>query len=106
MSKLRQFVNVDDFINHPGTDENYYFEHFLQVCYVSAVNRLPLSPLEHGQTFIESVQKYMPHWTLKQRDNIVYATTVEAMSSNIGDIETYLLKLKRDLHINESGYPW
>ena len=68
------------------------------------VNRLPQSPVQHSKTFIESLQKLMPHWTPKERDNIVYATIVEAMSSSIGDIKTYLLKLKKDLHINESGY--
>ena len=47
----------------------------------------------------------MPHWTPAQRDNVVYATIDEALSSSVLDIEAYLLKLKRELHIGEDGYP-
>ena len=105
LAKPAQSVSVDDFMNHKGTNENYYYEYFIQACYLSVLNRLPQSPIQHTQTFIESVQNLMPHWTPKERDNIVYATIVEAMSSSITDIETYLLQVKRDLHISESGYP-
>ena len=105
LPKSAQSVNIDDFINHPGTTENYYYEHFIQACYFCVLSRLPQTPIEHSQTFIESIQKLMPHWTPKRRDNIVYATIVEAMSSNITDIETYLLQVKKDLRIKESGYP-
>ena len=93
--KSRQLVNIHDFLNQPRSTENYYYEHFLQVCYLCVVNRLTLSPTQHSQTFIESIQKFMPHWTPPQRDNIVYATIVEAMSSSVADIETYLLEIKK-----------
>lgn len=43
----------------------------------------------------------MPHWTPPTKDNIVYATIDEALS---GNIEAYLIKLKKELHIGE-GYP-
>ena len=41
----------------------------------------------------------MPHWTPPCKDNIVYATIDEALSGSMADIEAYLIKLKRDLHI-------
>ena len=47
----------------------------------------------------------MPHWTPAAKDNIVYATIDEALSGSIADIEAYLIKLKKDLHIGEEGYP-
>ena len=47
----------------------------------------------------------MPHWTPPCKDNIVYATVDEALSGSMVDTEAYLIKLKRDLHIGEEGYP-
>ena len=69
------------------------------------VTRLSLSPTAHGKTFIEALQGYMPHWTPPTKDNIVYATIDEALSGNIADIEAYLIKLKKELHIGEQGHP-
>ena len=37
--------------------------------------------------------------------NVVYATIEEALSGSIGDIEAYLTKVKKDLHIGEPDYP-
>ena len=47
----------------------------------------------------------MPHWTPSQGDNVVYATIEEALSGSICDVESYLCKIKRDLHICQPGYP-
>lgn len=35
----------------------------------------------------------------------MYVTIDEAMSGSAIDIKAYMLKLKRDLHIGEEGYP-
>ena len=35
----------------------------------------------------------------------MYATIDKALSDNIADIEAYLRKLKKELHIGEEGYP-
>ena len=35
----------------------------------------------------------------------MYATVEEALSCSVADIEAYLLRLKKDLHIGEAGYP-
>ena len=103
--KLRSAVQIQDFKNGKGTNGNQYYELFLQVCFTCVVNRLSLTPTAHSKTFIESIQGYMPHWTPPTKDNIVYATIDEALSGNIVDIEAYLIKLKKDLHIGEEGYP-
>ena len=47
----------------------------------------------------------MPDWTPSCKDKIVYAEIEEALCGSAVDIEAYLLKLKRDLHIGEEGYP-
>lgn len=104
-SKIRDSVQIQDFSNQIGTNENYYFEQFIRVCYTCVINRLPLLPTDHNKTFTESLQGYMPHWTPPVKDNIVYATIDEALSGSMADIEAYLMKLKRDLHIGEEGYP-
>ena len=101
----RNDIKVEHFKLTPGSNENYYYETFLHVCYTCAATRLSLSPTAHGRTFIEALQGYMPHWTPSTKDNIVYATIDEALSGNIADIEAYLIKLKKELHIGEEGYP-
>ena len=68
-------------------------------------NRLSLQPTAHSKTFIETLEGYMPYWTPPAKDNIVCATIDEALSGNIADIQAYLTKLKKDLHIGEHGYP-
>ena len=105
VSKPRNTVCVNDFKVQPGSNENYYFELLLGVSYKCVVNRLSLSPSEHKSTLIETINTFMPHWTPNKKDKIVYATIDEAMSGSAVDIEAYLLKLKRDLHIGEEGYP-
>ena len=47
----------------------------------------------------------MSHWTPESSDRVVYATVDEAHSGSIDDVGSYLVKLKRDLHIGERGYP-
>ena len=103
--KLRSAVQIQDFKNGKGTNGNQYYDLFLHVCLTCVVNRLSLTPTAHSKTFIESIQGYMPHWTPPTKDNIVYATIDEALSGYIVDIEAYLIKLKKDLHIGEEGYP-
>ena len=54
---------------------------------------------------MESLRKYLPHWTPSSPDNVVYATIKEALSGSISDVETYLTQLKQDLKIGQPGYP-
>ena len=67
------------------------------------MQRLSRAPTECSTTFLEAVQSLMPHWTPTQGDNVVYATIEEALSGSIGNIESYLCKIKRDLHIGQPG---
>lgn len=53
---------------------------------------------------MESLRKYLPHWT-PSPDNVVYTTTKGALSGSISDVETYLTQLKQDLKIGQPGYP-
>ena len=103
--KQRSMVQVKDFSNIYGTNETFYFEMFLRSCYTCVVNRLSLQPTAHSKSFIETLPGYMPHWTPPKKDNVVYATIDEALSGSIVDIESYLSKLKKELHIGEEGYP-
>ena len=105
VSKPREIITVNDFRTKQGSNENYFFEFFSYVSYKCVTNRLPLPPSEHKSALIETINTLMPHWTPNNKDKIVYATVDEAMSGNALDIEAYLLKLKRDLHIGEEGYP-
>ena len=100
-------VKVEHFKLTPGSNEDYYYENFLHACYTRAAKRSSLSPTAHGKTFIKTLQRYMPYWTPPAKDNIVYATICidEALSGNIADIEAYLIKLKKELHIGEERYP-
>ena len=68
----------------------------MAVTYKAVANRLSLSPNDHKSTLIDT---FMPHWTPSQKDKIVYVTIDEGLSGSAVDIEAYLLKLKRDLHI-------
>ena len=74
-------------------------------CYTCVTSRMPLSPTDHKLSFIETINSLMPHWTPTSKDNVVYTTIDEAMSSSMMDIEAYLIKLKRELRIGEQGYP-
>ena len=96
---------MDDFKTKPGSNDAYYLELFLKVCYKCAANRLTLSPIDHKHTFTATIYSFMPHWTPTHKDNIVYTTIDEALSGSIVDIESYLMKLKRDLRIGKEGYP-
>lgn len=99
----RGTVTVQNFKNQPGS---YTRElQFIQMCYLCTVNRLTLLPLSHDKTFMETLQAYMPHWTPECKDKIVYTTITEALSSSIADVEAYLTKLKKDLHIGEVNFP-
>ena len=104
-SKQRNIISINDFITEAESNDNYYFDLFLNVCYTSVAKRMPLSPTDHKHSFIETINTFMPHWTPAHKDNVVYATIDETLSSSIMDIEAYLLKLKRELHIGEQGYP-
>ena len=101
----RNSITPQHFKTGLGTPQNYYLEQFVQVCYLCTVNRLTLPPVEHNKTFMETVQPYMPHWTPPCKDKVVYATVAEALSSSMVDVESYLIKLKKDLHIGEAGFP-
>ena len=81
--------------NVPGTPENYYFGMFIPVYYTCTVNRMTLSPLSHIKTFMETLQKCMPHWTSICKDKITYATITVALSHSCVDVESYLIKLKK-----------
>lgn len=85
----RSTITVQNFYNKQGTPENFYFEGFIQACYLCTVNRLTLPPLSHDKTLMETLQSYMPHWTPACKDKIVYTTVTEALSSSIADIEAY-----------------
>ena len=47
----------------------------------------------------------MLHWNPESPDNVVYATVDEAHSGSIDNVGSYLVKLKKDQHIGEEGYP-
>ena len=59
-------------------------------------NRVPL---------LLKLQKGMPHWTSTPNDKVVYTTVDELYSGCVDDVGKFLVKLKRDLHIGEEGYP-
>ena len=58
--------------------------------------------LSHVKTFMERLQKFMPHWTSMCKDKITYVTITEALSSSC--VECRIL-LKKDLHIEELNFP-
>ena len=104
-SQARHSVALEDFNNRDNTPESFYLQYFLAICHDCTVKRLAFKPTLQPATFLEAVQNYMPHWTPPEKDNVVYATIDEASSGNITDIEGYLSKIKRDLHIGQPGYP-
>ena len=104
-SKQRSSVRVDDFFNGDGTHKCYYYQHFLAVCHACTVRRLPLPPTQYTTTFLEDVQRLMPHWTPSRKDNVVYATIEEAMSGSMSDVQSYLIRVKEELNIGKPGYP-
>ena len=63
--------------------ENMYLHHFKNACFVTAVERLGSASIGLPNTFMESEQRYMPHWTPSQQDNIVYTTIEEASKQDI-----------------------
>ena len=67
--KLRSDVQVRDFTNQYGMNENYSF---LQACYTCAVNRLSLQSTAHSKTFIETLQGYISHWTSPTNYSVRY----------------------------------
>lgn len=106
-TKSQQWVSIQiqNFENHNNTHKSYYLQYLLAVCYACTVQRLSLPPTDCSHTFLKAIQKLMPHWTPSQSDDVVYATIEEALSGSIVDVESYLSKVKRDLHIGQPGYP-
>lgn len=102
--KEKSSISCDDF-STLSSQECYYLQHLLAVCHACTAQRLSLKPTECSSTFLDSVQSLMPYWTPNKKDNVVYATIEEALSDNIGDVEAYLSKVKKDLHISQIGYP-
>ena len=47
----------------------------------------------------------MPHFTPMAPDKVVYTTVDEAHSGSLEDVGKFLAKLKKDVHIGETGYP-
>ena len=47
----------------------------------------------------------MPHFTPHTRDAVVYVTTEEAQAATLGNVEGYLISLKRELCIGRDGFP-
>ena len=72
---------------------------------MSIAQRLSTPPMQCKESFLVSLQAFMPHWTPTAPDNVVYATIKEAMSGSETDIEMYLHSLKQELHIGQEGYP-
>ena len=98
-------ITENDFKVHRDSCEDFYYLSFSKSTFASTMERLYTTPMQAKENFILSLQKYMPHWTPKQSDHIVYATIEEAQAGNVGDVEKYLTKLKQDLKIGEEGFP-
>ena len=88
-----------------NSSSDCYFELLNLISYTSTVARLQNTPLECTESLLVSYQKYMPHWTSSNPDTVVFATIDEAMSATSSDVARYLLKLKEELNIGNSGYP-
>ena len=43
----------------------------------------------------------MPHYTPHTRDAVVYVTIKEAQAATLGDVEGYLIRMKRELCIGQ-----
>lgn len=60
---------------------------------------------QSDKPLLYKIEQNMQHWNPDSPDNVVYATVDEAHSGSIDDVGSYLVKLKKDLHIGEDGYP-
>lgn len=87
------------------SNADMYYLMFSQSCLATTVKRLQTSPLDCSETFIQSLCKFMPHFTPHTRDAIVYVTTEEAQAATLGDVEGYLIRMKRELCIGQEGFP-
>ena len=81
-------------------DEN---SEWLKSC--SATYKANQTQTESDQPLLTKLEKLMPHWTPEGSDKVVYATVTEAYSGSVDDVSSYLLELRRDLHIGEGDYP-
>ena len=78
---------------------------FSQSCLATTVKRLETAPLDCSETFIQSLCNFMPHYTPHTRDAVVYVTIEEAQAATLGDVEGYLIRMKRELCIGQEGFP-
>ena len=60
---------------------------------------------EPTEPLLSNLKKHMQHWTSETGDKIVYTMVDEAHSSSVDDVSSFLLKLKKGLHIGTNGYP-
>ena len=60
---------------------------------------------EPTQPLLGKVEQHMPHRTSESGDKIIYTTVDEAHSGSVGDVGSFLLKLKKDLHIGNTEFP-
>ena len=95
----------DTFVLNMNSAEGRYLDQFRYECFATAVERMEASSLTFPNTFMESVQKHMKHWTPPKPDSIVYTTIDEASSASKQDIQLYLVKLKDELKIGQPGFP-
>ena len=81
------------FLSNFESNADMYYLMFSQSCLATTVKRLQTSPLDCSETFIQSLCKFMPHFTPHTRDAIVYVTTEEAQAATLGDVEGYLIRM-------------
>ena len=63
------------------SNADMYYLMFSQSCLATTVKRFQTSPLDCSETFIQSLCKFMPHFTSHTRDAVVYVTTEEAQAA-------------------------
>lgn len=85
--------------------EGMYLQLFQAECFVATVNRMNSDPLSCPNSFMETIQKNLPHWTQSKPDQIVYTKVVEASLASKCDIEKYLVKLEEELKIGQPNFP-
>ena len=102
----KSIENENDYFVQQGSPEHDAWVQYVSELHSNTAKRQNLLSTASAKTpLLHDLQQTMPDFTPSKADNIVYVNVSAAQASSVNDVSAYLLQLKQDLHIGESGYP-
>ena len=98
-------LDVHHFKLDTGCASDYLMSVFMDAVYKCTLARIKTPISELDTSLMVDIRQYLPHFTPKKGEAVVYTTVDEALAGNTFEVSGYLDKLKADLCIGTEGYP-